>query len=347
MKLRLLPWSAIFLSAALGSGCTLVEHELNGDSHYTKVGKSLATFANVRQVAFHRGRLILSDEDYAHPGIAVIDTSTDTVVEFYKVEKYYPYRTTFAVVRDSLIVVGTENSGARLINLNRKTNTTLPIAMGRLRSSEGRAFRLDTYSSAHVSELASAGAPFSTAFNTGGPLYSLAISNGRIFLGSQNSSKLWIANASTGGSHDSLDLKSFTGDSTTRPYEIVSHEGRIFVHTYRSTPSYNADTNVVLVIRADSLTLEKTIRLGSVHYNEPLGMPNVSEGIWYLTRWSGAGGQGGVEAIDLNARTHLGLTVSSESAGLGVRVFVRTGPVRGYIVYQDDVVAGKVRRVSL
>ncbi len=101
----------------------------------------------------------------------------------------------------------------------------------------------------------------------------------------------------------------------------------------RLTASYSAnDTSLVIVINAST----KAVTTIPLHFKNPISA-HVVGNIWYISCLAGYGDQlGGVEKIDLSARTNAGVVVTEATLGADVFDFVPTNDHAGYAAVSTD-----------
>jgi hypothetical protein len=358
--------SLVLGASLLLSGCSTIEY-FHGEERLTSLqGKPLEEIRRANDMVFHDGRLIVSNSGSAS-GVAVIDTGTNRVVEFYQWRipplslalddsgRLFAARTTPpdpAALAWIDLAQGQAHDGA----------TFTASGYSSLAFSGGRMFLVDTYGykirqlTLHNHTIDSEGQADFTPGEGELPL-GVAASSGKIFVSHGQSRYLTmldsadLANPVVLPPLGTVDL-SRPGDTLNRyetyTWALTAWHGYVFAAVGRQGP---LDTGYVAVIHAATGALVKTIPLNFRHPRSA----SVRNGVWYVcgpaTAWDYDGNpvlDGGVEAIDLTAQTNAGIVVTEQSLGGNIGGFAATGPGTGYAIYTtgDESEIRRIRKVS-
>jgi hypothetical protein len=352
--------AAVCLTLSMGgAGCTLMD-DWGHKSRSSLVGKTLSALDAPQQLAIHHGKLLVANGGDVNPGIAVVDTTTDTILAFYASKPVQPWR--FSVHQDSLLFVES-GSGHPPFTVNLASGTILQAAGHDLAtnigsrlvlSTGGRLYLLDRQGGL-IQGIAGDSAVFSAVTGQNMQMTGMAVVNGTIFVARANSRHLLIldANASDGGARDSINIGALAQDSAyaIKMGGLVSRDGMVFLQVsktyfFQGNP-HELDTSVVLVLNASTRALETIIPLEFKHtvQVDRFRAPHVVDNVWYVPGDNRFGwGNSGVEGIDLGTRSGSAVFVAT-TEGIALD-FVRLRAGRGYAIFHPPFFADRVERVS-
>jgi len=339
---------ALLLSA---TGCTLIDDSERKDT-YVPIGWKATDLPYPVALEFVQGRLIVASGDPGHCGIHVVDTATDTIVNYYRMEKGH-LRGDFqlAARKDSLLIASQTvvltkidlTTGRRKTLMNLEPSATPTSSTVTPWSSEGRVF-IWAKSPYYFTEL-TAYSPYLQTLRPAYGITGIVTSGGRVVLSEGPTAKLYITSYPNVAAVDTLDLHQLTGDNKGNALAMTSFEGSLFVKMQLESP----DSAYVAVVNATTLALEKKIPLVNKAFNT--GRGHLRDGIWYLCGLEDRSlNGGGVEAIDLRSRTSLGIKVSNLEVGGNIYDFIPVAPGKGYVTFTvSDSTSGSyhhLRKVS-
>jgi hypothetical protein len=314
------------------------------------IGTHLDSLKVTQSLAFRDGRLYVTHRHATTPGTAVIDTATGNIVE------YYPHLikpSGMAFTDSGHLVVGEgswgQPGGISVINPVTKRIRQSVINFDQdnvVRAVDGRVYLFDRTASVVTGFTGNTpGINITLDVQTGANSnpYGIAVSGGKGYIARYNKASLLIlsdVNALGGGTRDSIDLSVYAhaeGGGIPFMSAVVAHGGYILVALERWKSNYSAqDSGLVVVINAATKAIEKTITL---NFKNP-GAGVVKDGVWYIAALGAYGtNDGGVEKIDLAARTHAGTVVTEATLGGDVGSIAITGANSGYATYSTDFFA--------
>lgn len=313
---------AMFLAAtalAWFPGCATIHDALTDDPPPPITGSPISTLAQVGQIEFHDGRLLatVSMEYEGWVGIAVIDTSADTVIGLMRP---FGFTRTWSIAsfRDSLLYAASPYRGVHVRNPS-GTWTETPIASdplpGHLLPTPNALLAFNRYGrEVHSLDGGSPALRFRMPPQDWIPsrdyLTGAILSGTRLIAARPYRRDLLVADAATGSILDSIKMDSLPGRPglRRRPEAIAAHGGRLFVSVSVVDTSANQarpDTALIAVLDSATLALDTILRLRFTYRpldTESPFVPRISQGTWYLPGYnlSPSDNTGGVEMIDLD-----------------------------------------------
>ena len=312
-------------------------------------GKSMDSVQYASALLFTNGQLIVANRLSTDPGVAVIDTGTGKISEYYS-EELPP--SAMALTTDNRVILTETNyiqGAVSILHLGAKLLQKTFISFGSdntVGAADGKVFLFDRTTgviTGFTGHLPNANITLNVQTGAGSNPNDIAVSNGRVFIPRYNLKSLLTLDAAKvdGGARDSIDLSAYVSHrpidtlaSSPRMTFATSNNGNIFVALQRLNYNYKAlDTSLVIVINASTKAIVTTI---SLHFKNPVSA-RVLGNTWYLTSIAGYGDQlGGVEKIDLAAKTNAGNVVTEATLAADVFDFVPTGDHSGYVSYSTD-----------
>ncbi len=311
------------------------------------VGTHRDSLTFVQSLGFHDGELYVTHRHTTEPGTAVVDTATGNIVAYYP-HVLQPSGIAFTTSGKAIVGEGTWNQPGGFSVIDPAAQRMRQTVIGFDQDNgvavvDGRAYLFDrTLGTVTGFTGDEPGKNVTLNVQTGANSnpYGIAISGGKAYILRYNQSSLLIlgdVNALDGGARDSIDLSAYAhagGNNVPFMALVAAHDGSVFVALQRYKADYSEqDSGLVVVINAATKTVEKTIGLS--FKNPSSGF--VKEGVWYI---AGLGDymalDGGVEKIDLAARTHAGTVVTETDLGGDVGDVVVTGADAGYVTVSDD-----------
>jgi hypothetical protein len=353
--------SSSFRLAALAAALVLAGCDLLGEDSKktaTWIGKPIDSLTSVSSISLHGGRLFVANRHATEPGVAVVDTATGLITEYYP-EAIAPSSLAFTS-SGHLVITETsfdysEGSVSVLDPVEktiRKNVITFGSDNGAVAAEDGRVYLFDHTSgtvTGFTGNTPGANVVFDAQTGADENPYGIAVANGKAYIPRYNSKSLLILDATAmgGGARDSVDLSAYAKDTATfapRMAHVTVAGGYVFVTLQRLTATYAAnDTSLVVVINASTKAVEKVIPL---NFRNPVSA-NVHDGVWYVAGVAGYGTTtGGVEKIDLVTRAHAGVAVTEASLGGDVSEFLPTGAASGYAVYSPAWPVYKIKRIA-
>lgn len=352
MKIARIP---IALSAALLLGaCNLFEGDPNdeapGESGLTSpwIGKPLDSLAEISAFALRGGRLIVANRHATAPGVAVVDTASGLITEYYP-EIVAPSGMAFTA-SGHLIVTETSfdylEGSVSVVDLDAKRIRKSAIHFGSdngvASAGDGKVYLFDRSTGAvtgFTGNTPGAGVSFDVQTGASSNPYGIAVAGGKAYIPRYNLGSLLVLDATLlgGGARDSIDLSAYSKDTARfipRMASVTAHGGHVFVTLQRLKADYSAnDTALVVVINASTKAIEKTIPL---LFRNPVAT-EVQGDFLYITGIAGYGDQsGGVEKINLSTRLHAGAVISEATLAADAFGFVPAENGTGYVSYSTD-----------
>ena len=354
--------TALFLTA-----CNLLENDTKvapGESGLTSpwIGKSLDSLFDVTSIAFRNGRLFVANRHATAPGVAVVDTTTGLITEYYP-EIVPPSGLAFTATGDLIVTetsfdyaegsVSVIDLGAKKI---RKSVTTYGSDNGIASVDDGKVYLFDRTTgvvTGFTGNTPGSSVTFDVQTGAYSNPYGIAVMFNKAYIPRYNSASLLILNSANqlnGGTRDSIDLSAYVSRtpidsvaSVPRMAQVAAVGGYVFVAIQRLNYRYAAlDTSKVLVINATTKEVENVIPLT---FRNPIAA-TVRNGIWYISGVAGYGTTtGGIEKIDLVGRTHAGVVTTEATLGGDVSDFAATGSTSGYAIV-GSWPTYKVKRVA-
>lgn len=318
MKLfrRVLVSMRFAIAAALavsGSGCAVI-YDAETNPSKPIVGLPISELAQVGQIEFHGGRLLaaINVEDNGWRGIAVIDTSADTVIALLRpFEDETPW--SIASFHDSLLYAAkpfgsTRISGVRVEGPSGGWSNVqvTPSAVLRHLMPTPNGVLLFDRGGLEIRSLEGGNSAVRLRMNAADYITSVVISGSRIFVARYNRRDLLVADAANGNILDSIPLDSLPGGAGLQhnPEALVAYGGRLFVATSATDTLRHPDTALVAVFDSATLALDTILKLRFAYRpvdTEYPFVPRVADGKWYLPGYdlypSTEGGA--VEVVDL------------------------------------------------
>jgi len=319
-------------------------------------GKTMDSLKYVSALSFTNGQLIVANQSPTDPGVAVIDTSTGMISEYYS-EVLPP--SSLALTTDNRVII-TETDytqgAVSILHLGAKLIEKTFMSFGSDNTSaaaDGKVFlfnRTTGVITGFTGHKPNADITLNAQTGAGSNPYGIAVSNGKAFVPRYNSKYLLILDATKldGGVRDSIDLSTYSKDTALhvpRMAAVTANNGFIFVTLQRLKASYAAqDTSLVVVINSSTKAIVSTIPL---HFKDPIAA-HVLGNYWYISSIAGYGDLlGGVEKIDLAAKTNAGVVVTETNLASDVSDFIPTGDHTGYAaVYNSVNYTTRVKKVS-
>jgi hypothetical protein len=368
---RLVAASAL-LSAFLGlAGCDLLgggSTEAPGESGLTSewIGKPLDSLIDVSSIAFRDGRLFVANRHATAPGVAVVDTATGLITEYYP--EIVPPSSMAFTSSGHLIVTETSfdymegsvsaiNLGAKKI---RKSVITFGSDNGVASADDGKVYLFDRTTGAvtgFTGNTPGSNVTFDVQAGAFSNPYGIAVMANKAYIPRYNSASLLILGSADqlgGGARDSIDLSAYvsrtpvdSAASVPRMAHVAIHGGTLFVTLQRLNYRYKAfDTSYVLAINATTKAVESVIPLA---FRNPVSAV-VHNGFWFISGEQGSQGDGnllgGVEKINLATGQHAGTVTTEAALGGDVSNFAATGASTGYAVFSPGWPTYKVKKIA-
>lgn len=346
------PLLLLSLCALLG-GCATVEKLTEESGSDSLKGKPVEAIRHASAILFQGGRLMVANQG-GSAGIAVIDTGTGLIGEFYE-QPVDPVTLAMDTATDRLYATNLDkayNGSMTWVDFGLKRTFKSTRAVGNNAAVYvlgGTLYLADesvtTPQAAVRPMFAAPGMDISVngydaTFNFS--ILDVTRAGSHLYVAQYSPGTIWVLDAPypANGPRNAVDLTS-PGD-TLAPGNIkvsllTTWGGYLFAAINHGN-YYSSDSSYVAVIDTSTLKVVKTIPL---QYRDARH-GSVRDGIWYLTVSGPDFGQvndtivtrdGGVEAINLMTQSYGGIIATEQDLGGNVTGFVSTAPGTGYAIY--------------